>query len=301
MSDCKSKSWVFTLNNWTIEEDDFLKEKGSDNAYGHLCYGYETSSTGTPHLQGMVTFRTAIKMASVKRQMGTIRPYLHVMDGRPEQARAYCIKSGVFQEYGEMPIGQGRRSDLDRFFEWCEQEENADVDMRTLAIRWPRIFVMYPRVLEWLHIVHPRIVSQPGELRGWQLNLENQLINGETNDRDICFVVDPEGGKGKSWFQRYMLARYPDRVQTLAVARRDDLAYTLDEEKDIFLLNVTRGAMEFISYPLLEQLKDRYVFSGKYQSRTKIWIKQPMIVIFSNEDPDFSKMTSDRYNMFGNL
>lgn len=76
-----------------------------------------------------------------------------------------------------------------------------------------------------------------------------------------------------------------------------DMAYALDETKSVFLINVPRGGIEFLQYRFLESLKDKYVFSSKYESKMKILRETPHIVVFCNEYPDLSKMSSDRYNI----
>jgi hypothetical protein len=55
--------------------------------------------------------------------------------------------------------------------------------------------------------------------------------------------------------------------------------------------------MEFLQYRFLESLKDRFVFSTKYESKLKIIPDIPHIVVFANEIPDTTKMTSDRFNI----
>ena len=121
------------------------------------------------------------------------------------------------------------------------------------------------------------------------------MIHEDPGDRAILFYVDSEGGKGKTWFQRYMLTKFPDDVQILSIGKRDDVAHALDPRKRIFLFNVPRGGMEFFNYTTVEQLKDRMVFSPKYDSRTKIWKTKVHVVVFCNEEPDLIKMTNDRY------
>ena len=47
-------SYVFTLNNYTLEEEDKIKAC-SFKSLDYLCFGYELSKKGTPHLQGYIT------------------------------------------------------------------------------------------------------------------------------------------------------------------------------------------------------------------------------------------------------
>jgi hypothetical protein len=81
----------------------------------------------------------------------------------------------------------------------------------------------------------------------------------------------------------------------LAPGKRDDLAHAIDVSKSVFLFNVPRGSMEFLQYGVLEQLKDRVIFSPKYESTTKVILQKTHVVVFCNEEPDLTKMSADRY------
>jgi hypothetical protein len=141
----------------------------------------------------------------------------------------------------------------------------------------------------------PLLVLDDAELNDWQRVLHDALRTNDPGDRAILFYVDEEGGKGKTWFQRYMVSKYPNDTQVLSIGKRDDVAHALDQTKKIFLFNVPRGGMEFFQYTTVEQLKDRMVFSPKYDSKTKIWREKVHVVVFCNEEPDMAKMTADRY------
>jgi hypothetical protein len=109
------------------------------------------------------------------------------------------------------------------------------------------------------------------------------------------FYVDDEGGKGKSWFQAWYLTKNPEKTQVLSAGKRDDIAHTIDKTKSVFFFNIPRGGMEYLQYPILEQLKDRMVFSPKYNSTMKFLTAVPHVVVFCNEHPDMNKMSLDRY------
>jgi len=48
-----------------------------------------------------------------------------------------------------------------------------------------------------------------------------------------------------------------------------DMAYAFNASKTVFLFHVSRTGMDFLQYRFLEDLKDRLVFSTKYQSTMK--------------------------------
>lgn len=83
----------------------------------------------------------------------------------------------------------------------------------------------------------------------------------------------------------------------MSIGKRDDLAHAIQITTRIFLVDVPRGQMEYLQYSVLEMLKNCLVFSPKYQSSMKRLIQRPHVIVFSNEEPDYSKLTEDRYDI----
>lgn len=94
-----------------------------------------------------------------------------------------------------------------------------------------------------------------------------------------------------------MMQTKPEKVQILKTGKESDMCYAINEDKSIFLLDVPRSRMEFLQYSVLEQLKDRMVFSTKYNSQMKILRSPTHVVVFCNEHPDETKLSADRYNV----
>lgn len=108
-----AKHYCLTLNNPT--DDDVARwnasftEASSDIKY--VVYGREVGESGTPHLQGYVHFGSRHRLTHVKRVFGS-RVHAEITRGKPKQASDYCKKDGKYMEFGELPTGQGKRSDL---------------------------------------------------------------------------------------------------------------------------------------------------------------------------------------------
>ena len=131
---------------------------------------------------------------------------------------------------------------------------------------------------------------------GWQSELEQELDEGPLDNRAIVFYCDPEGGKGKTWFIRKYLSEHDD-AQMFSVGKRDDIAHALDPTKRIFFFNVPRGSMQYLQYGVLESIKDRLVFSPKYNSGTKRIHHDVHVIVMCNEEPDYSQLTHDRFDI----
>lgn len=103
----KSRSWVFTLNNYTPENVEALKALECT----YIVFGFETApSTGTPHLQGYIYFNNQVRMKTVRKAITGV-PWVRIANGSAKHNRVYCTKSGDFHEHGTMPE-QGKRTDV---------------------------------------------------------------------------------------------------------------------------------------------------------------------------------------------
>lgn len=109
----QAKHWCFTLNNPADAEQDELIQKASEagDAVQYLVVGAEVGESGTPHLQGFVSFKSRKSFGRVKEFVGE-RAHLEVARGSPKQAADYCKKDGAFKEIGTCPKGKGARNDL---------------------------------------------------------------------------------------------------------------------------------------------------------------------------------------------
>lgn len=117
----RSRTWCYTLNNWTEEELTPLREKGRYNIVGK-----EVGENGTPHLQGYIYFSTDTSLKQLKK----ISPRAHWERaiGTPADNKTYCSKGGDFTEWGAIPQ-QGKRTDL----EWTRELLNEPEPMKAVC------------------------------------------------------------------------------------------------------------------------------------------------------------------------
>lgn len=299
----KARHWSWTLNNPTDDEFQSLADAFTTGGIIYQVYGREHFNTEgrTPHLQGYTIFEIPIRFTTVKNRLGSARFHIAPSRRSPEANRKYCTKDEDFEEFGILPeSNQGRRTDLERVYDWGDQFAQDNLRPPTtpeIAREFPVQLTRNPGITR---IMRLRFEAEPLEtgdhLNDWQQELEDHLAQ-EPDDREIRFYVDHEGGKGKSWFVRYYLSKYPETTQMLSVGKRDDLAHTVKIQTKVFLVLIPRNQMEFLQYSVLEQIKDRLVFSPKYNSEVKKLLHTPHVVVFCNEDPDYEKLTQDRYDV----
>lgn len=109
----QAKNWCFTLNNYTEEEYEQLRN--SNEKYDYIVIGKEKGSNGTPHLQGHIVFKKKHSARTVKTIVG-LRAHIEISKD-PSASVKYCKKEGDYIEIGNEPIGRGRRTDLQSVYE----------------------------------------------------------------------------------------------------------------------------------------------------------------------------------------
>lgn len=285
--------WCFTLNNPTDEESDQVQAAYEEAHCRYLVVGRETGETGTPHLQGFCIFKDSQRLSGCKRLLSSRAHYEHAR-GSNAQASDYCKKDNDFYEFGTLPLSRGKGSQWDAFRDWLRALDDRPSEEDIFG-EFPGLLCQYPHgVRRGVDICFPPPAPdyETAELRPWQLELRG-FLDEDADDRTIRFYVDEEGGSGKSYFTDYYEATLGNS-QYLSVGRRDDLAHAIDPTKRVFFFDIPRGGMEFLQYVTLEQLKNRRIFSPKYESTTKYLHHTPHVIVFSNELPDVTKLTADR-------
>lgn len=293
----QSSRWCFTLNNYTSDETQLVIQLGEHELVKYLIFGREQGQSGTPHLQGFIIFTRSVRRTRVS---GLIpRAHLEPARGTSVQASTYCKKDNDYEEFGELPQGNKSNALVDTLVSWGDAfiaEEGRAPTSPEIAKAHPTAYLRYPRVCRLFENRAPGPNLRDGTLRAWQQELD-QRLGAPPDDRTIEFYVDEDGGKGKSWFQAWYLTLHPETTQILSAGKRDDIAHSICKTKTVFFFNIPRGGMEYLQYTILEQLKDRMVYSPKYNSQMKYLTFVPHVVVFCNEQPDMTKMSLDRYRI----
>lgn len=149
-----SRRWCFTLNNYTDDDVKYFMELECV----YLIIGKEISSTGTPHLQGFVTFKMNKRLTGMKKlHSGT---HWEAAKGNSVQAADYCKKEGNFLEKGETP-SPGKRTDLSAAVELIKNGSS----IAEVADLCSETFVKFGRGLRDLKLLLDKPYT-PADLRG---------------------------------------------------------------------------------------------------------------------------------------
>ena len=165
----KRRDYPFTLNNWTEEEFNNIK----DINCRYLVIGQEIGDKGTPHLQGYIEFKNPISFMSIKKKIGK-RAHIELIGrkGTPKQAAGYCCKGNgkypkgtdwaqfydnhapdaIVFEKGEISA-QGARADL---LELKESILSGEMTVDDITIEDPVKFHQYGRTLNKLEDLRMR-------------------------------------------------------------------------------------------------------------------------------------------------
>jgi hypothetical protein len=139
----RGKNWCFTLNNYNEQDVQRLSNFNPGDGIRYLCFGREQGESGTPHLQGYVQFDDRKTLQAAKAYIAP-RAHLEIARGTPQRNIEYCSKDGLFHEYGERPISQGKRSEVESAIATLAETG----DLRETAEQHGPAFIRYSRGFE---------------------------------------------------------------------------------------------------------------------------------------------------------
>lgn len=137
-------------------------------------------------------------------------------------------------------------------------------------------------------------------LRPWQKKIADKHQDPcDMFCRIINWYWEPNGNVGKSILCKYFV----DQKGAIIISGKgSDCLYAIQqyvekngEGPDIVIMDIPR-CIEHISYNAIESAKNGCFFSGKYEGGM-VRFNVPHIIIFSNEMPDTTKMSGDRWNI----
>jgi hypothetical protein len=171
--------------------------------------------------------------------------------------------------------------DVDDVSNYCNKEETHDGLYR---VAWG-----FPE---------PAYVEELPELYEWEKKIVS-LLNTQPDKRSVYWFWEENGCAGKTTFQKYLYTHYEGVVVLSGKSADMKNGIISYQEKNnclpkIVLINVPRSSADFVSYTGLEEIKDMFFFSGKYEGGM-VCGASPHLLIFANEEPEYTKMSSDRF------
>lgn len=287
------RRWVFTINNPTAKDMENLQNLGQDQKTKYLIFGEEKGEQGTEHIQGYMIFRNHKRFNAAKKLIGE-RCHLESAKGTSAENKRYCSKERKYKEYGEI-VEERERTDIPKAIKrriegdmWNDIVD--DMGAGPLYIK-KAIDELVEEKKEQEYIAKLKEKYNKTTWKRWQQDLLDK-IKEEPNNRSIMWYWDEDGNKGKSYLAKYIMTK-GGYVST--GGKISDMVHSYKGER-IFILDLSRTTEDKIPYELLENLKNGLVFSGKYNSKVKVF-EVPHVIVFANFTPDITKMSRDRWDI----
>lgn len=276
--------FCFTLNNYT--EDEYNKCCSYAIKCNFLVIGKEVGESNTPHLQGFASLKAQTRLSAIKKIMP--RAHIEAAQGTDEQNLAYCTKQDKEAFVHGEPSRKGKRNDLDSF----KQAVKSGADYDFALENHSKVVAKYPKFareyidLERRKAVEPTEMEKPYE---WQQHILD-IFSEPPHPRQIHWVYDPQGGKGKTFLARHLVTKYQAFYTT--GGRATDIIHQYKYER-IAIFDFVRDAREFVNYGAIEAIKNGICSSPKYDSAMKIF-DPPHILVLANFEPAEGKFSADR-------
>lgn len=255
-----AKGWCFTLNNPAEGEFDKIVAWVQENKDDIVGWGMqeETGAEGTPHIQGHFGLAKKDRSISIfKRILGHVRTHFEVRRGTVAENQRYCL-------------------DIEKRSE----------DGRSFSMGYST----------------PLVLFRLEDLRANQRSIADKYREPEDPKygRKIHWYWEADGGWGKTILAKYMVDRMGAYVLS---GKANDAKYAIagyitkhGGAPSIIILDVPRCNLQFVSYQVLEEIKNGLFFSGKYEGGM-CRFNSPHVLVFANEEPDEAKLSADRWEI----
>lgn len=136
------------------------------------------------------------------------------------------------------------------------------------------------------------------ELYPWQNEIVERLKR--QNDRRVMVLIDEYGNTGKTTLAKVLTARHMGAYCPAMDESKDYMAWALAHQTaGIFVLDIPKSDSRKKNADLwsaVEQMKNGYLWD-KRNHWQEAWIDSPGILVITNEEPDRSLLSRDRWDI----
>lgn len=260
-----------------------------------MIYQIEKASTGQFHCQGYVQLRKRVTLSKCRELMPN--SHLEQTRGTPSEAREYCMKDDTRQsgpyEYGEFKdAASGAAAGADYHREVVDYMSKITKFRDLLAHpkygKYASTRMTWAKTLfEQLQNVQPPLMNF--EWKPWQITLALTVARFDSR-RKVFWIVDDTGNTGKTHFTTYLRRNFGAFTPKL---NHKEAAY-LYQREPLVVFDIPRHAMEYVPYGLIEDMKNGYIWSTKYEPVAKEF-PPPVVIVMSNFQPSLEKLSADRW------
>lgn len=242
----QARNWVFTINNFTEEEENKVIDLANDGDVVRIIAEHEHLEQGTPHIQGYVSFNRRVYRTEVERRLGG-RAWLQVAMGNWKQNVKYCSKEDqiIVQENCDELLADEEKGNLN--LEIVEKART--MDPWTFEDNFPMVWVKHRQ-----QILN---VMMDNALR----NVENW--NGDLKAKNYWIWGEPGIGKSK-WAANLMPVKHQYKK---AINKWWD-GYNLVIHKIVMLEDFPMNGQMFAQH--LKIWSDRYFFMAECKGSSMV-------------------------------
>lgn len=287
------RSFCFTIFQFNEETKSIYNNDNFKKEFKYILIGLENTQNNKQHLQGFAILWHPKRLNGIKQLFGCDSMHIENMRGTIMQNYEYCSKeNNIYFEHGNKDIcGQGKRTDL---MQIATKIDNNNYKNFGECVR-DNIddYAKYPHLIKTLYETKPLPKDDNFTPNKFQQDILN-IIETEPNGRTINWICDPEGGKGKTRLCKYL---YLNKNGFYASGGKNNDIFHSYNNEELIMIDIPRCNEDFINYGAIEKLKDGIIFSGKYNSGTKMRLNECHLFVFANCMPEMHKMSLDRWNI----
>lgn len=195
-----------------------------------------------------------------------------------ERKRLETVIKRFIPHYGEVHKEPGKGS-LEENFEYCSKEGSFRSNITMIHVK--------------------RHIQVPYEdLRQWQQDAHDEILDSGANDRTIIWIRDQQGNSGKSFLARWLVNEYQG-LMTQGSKRHVLSAAFNNPETRLYIFDVPRVVGNNVSYETIENLRNGLFFSGFGDSTGMVNLGfSPIVVVLANKYPNLRRLSMDRWKVF---
>ena len=314
----RSRNWVFTLSG--KDGQAIITKQGKGNELNNVTFLQLCDNNGLIVMKNLVRGSAIRKMFSVVNVEPVLSPKT-IRDSMGEVTFSYgsllnkhqkkiANKSTNYietvKEFAKTTLIPEHHSQFETVYNIIANADTVDTGILTVLEDLPlhRNFIK-PAVrrykLKNSNLEYKQINDKNKDivLYDWQLELQKELKT-DPDPRKILWYFDLIGNTGKTYFAKltYQLDKFTAVVQGGQAKDIYHIISKRDNDTKTVILDMSRSSQYLIDYNLIENVKNGYFQSGKYNSTMTI-MPIPHIVVFANFRPNINKLSLDRWDVRG--
>lgn len=148
---------------------------------------------------------------------------------------------------------------------------------------------------QWVYGIEVPKPLKIHEPYGWQMEVMD-IVKQEPDERTIHWFWEPTGGVGKTSICKYLVVKHEALMLTGKSNDMYNMLVKFPNKRTLIIVDCPRCQQDYINYGAIEQIKNGLVFSGKYEGAQLVF-NCPHVIVFANQEPDFERMSADRWNV----